>query len=59
LGLLPKKVEKVAVAFSNADGGDFVIGVADDKHEPDPKKRWAGAVQIETFNDILQSKSIH
>lgn len=54
-GLSPKKAQKIAVAFSNADGGEFVIGIADDRHEPDPQKRWSGAMEIEGFNDILQN----
>ncbi|ANK98167.1 MULTISPECIES: AlbA family DNA-binding domain-containing protein [Rhizobium] len=29
-----KKVEKIAVAFANADGGEFIIGIADDKFLP-------------------------
>jgi ATP-dependent DNA helicase RecG len=26
-----EKVQRIAVAFANADGGEFVIGIADDK----------------------------
>lgn len=55
LGLAPNKVQKIAVAFSNADGGELVIGIADDRHEPNPEKRWTGATQIEEFNDTLQN----
>lgn len=54
-GLAPKKAQKIAVAFSNADGGEFVIGIADDRDQPAPQKRWSGAPEIEDFNDILQS----
>lgn len=54
-GLTPKKAQKVAVAFSNADGGEFVIGIADDRDQPDPEMRWSGASDIEDFNDILQN----
>ncbi len=50
-----KKVQKIAVAFSNADGGEFVVGIADDKDEPDPKKRWQGASKIEDLNSHLQA----
>lgn len=49
------KVQKVAVAFANAEGGEFVIGIADDKHEPNPKDRWKGADKIEDLNSHLQA----
>lgn len=48
------KVQKIAVAFANADGGEFVIGIADDKDEPDPDKRWQGASNLEALNAALQ-----
>jgi ATP-dependent DNA helicase RecG len=51
----PRQIEKIAVAFSNADGGDFVIGISDDSDEPDPTKRWHGASTIEEMNKFLQS----
>ena len=50
-----KGVQKIAVAFANADGGEFLIGVADDKDEPDPKKRWQGVASIEALNSHLQA----
>lgn len=49
------KVQKVAVAFANADGGEFVIGIADEKEEIDPVKRWQGALRIEDLNSHLQA----
>lgn len=49
------KVQKISVAFANADGGEFIIGIADDGDEPDISKRWKGAAQIEDFNPHLQS----
>jgi ATP-dependent DNA helicase RecG len=55
IGISPKKTQKAAVAFSNADGGEFVVGIADDKHEPDPEKRWSGAQNVEYFNDTLHA----
>lgn len=48
------KIAKVAVAFSNADGGEFIIGIRDAGDEPDPEKRWAGVEEIERLNDKLQ-----
>jgi ATP-dependent DNA helicase RecG len=49
-----KQVQKIAVAFANADGGEFVIGLADDKAEPTPAKRWQGANNLEELNSHLQ-----
>jgi len=48
-------VQKAAVAFANSDGGEFVIGIADEKEEPDPSKRWKGASRIEDLNSHLQA----
>nr|WP_281274736.1 ATP-binding protein [Azospirillum griseum] len=45
----------MAVAFANSDGGEFVIGIADDSQEPIKSKRWCGAISIESFNGHLQS----
>jgi len=50
-----KKVQKVAVAFANSDGGEFVIGLADDKDESDPEKAWRPAISIEDLNGHLQA----
>ena len=52
-----KTVQKIAVAFANADGGEFVVGIADDEEEPIPDKRWRGAAKIEDFNPHLQALS--
>lgn len=50
-----KKVQKIGVAFANADGGEFVIGIADDKGELDPSQRWDGAQKLEDLNAHLQA----
>ncbi len=50
-----KKIQKIAVAFANADGGDFIVGIKDDKEEPDFNKRWAGAPDREHFNEVFQN----
>lgn len=50
-----KGAQKLAVAFGNADGGEFVLGMADEKSEPDPEKRWQGASDPEHFNGHLQA----
>ena len=49
------KVQKIAVAFANADGGEFIVGIADEKDESDPPKRWQGASRIEDLNSHLQA----
>lgn len=49
-----KKIEKIAVALANSDGGEFLVGVADDSDEPDPTKRWHGFDNIERLNSVLQ-----
>lgn len=52
-----EKLQKIAVAFANADGGEFVVGIADDKEEVEPEKRWQPGENIEAFNHIIQSLS--
>lgn len=49
-----RKLQKLAVAFANADGGDIVIGIKDDHDEPNPERRWAGAPNQEYFNFVFQ-----
>jgi len=49
------KTQKIAVALANADGGDFIVGIKDDKDESNPAKRWDGADNKEFFNSIIQS----
>ncbi len=50
-----KGIQKIAVAFANADGGEFLIGVADDDDEPELEKRWQGVANIEALNSHLQA----
>lgn len=50
-----KGLQKIVVALANADGGEVLIGIADNKDEPDPEKRWQGATQIEDLNAHLQN----
>jgi len=50
-----KKIQKIAVAFANADGGDFILGIMDDKEELDPGKRWDGADTMEYYNKVFQN----
>lgn len=48
-------IQKIAVAFANADGGEFVVGIKDEKEEADPLARWEGVDSIEGFNFVLQA----
>lgn len=50
----PAKLEKIAVAFANADGGEICIGILDEKDEPDVEKRWSGFSNYEVMNNHLQ-----
>jgi ATP-dependent DNA helicase RecG len=50
-----QKLQKIVVAFANADGGEVVVGIADDEDQPDPTKRWCGTTTIEAFNGLLQA----
>jgi len=54
-GVSGKKIQKLAVAFANADGGELVVGISDDKDEPDIPKRWHGTAKLEDFNGLLQA----
>ncbi len=50
-----KKIQKIASAFANADGGDFIVGIKDEKEETDIKKRWNGQKNKEDFNMVFQN----
>jgi len=52
-----RTVQKIAVAFANADGGEFIIGIADADEELAPENRWRGANKVEDFNSHLQALS--
>lgn len=49
------KLQKIAVAFANADGGEIYVGITDEKDQPDPAKRWNGTATIEDYNQHIQS----
>lgn len=49
------KIQKIAVAFANADGGEFILGVKDKKEDPNPINRWQGISDIESFNFVFQN----
>lgn len=49
-----KGVQKIAVAFSNADGGELIIGIRDPK-DAEGQDRWEGIPTIEDMNGHLQA----
>jgi len=50
-----QKIQKITTAFANADGGEFIIGIIDEKEEANINQRWKGASKIEDFNSHLQA----
>lgn len=56
-GIKGKGVQKIAVAFANADGGDIIFGIADESDEPKPLNRWQGKESTEDYNQIIQALS--
>lgn len=50
-----KSVQKIAAAFSNADGGELIIGIKDKKTGEPINERWEGITDIEKLNGHLQA----
>lgn len=48
-------IQKIVVAFGNADGGEFVIGVKDKEEAATAAARWDGFTDIEAMNSSLQA----
>ena len=48
-------IQKIVVAFANADGGEFIIGVIDNAEATPAAGRWDGFSDIEAMNSSLQS----
>jgi ATP-dependent DNA helicase RecG len=48
-----KSIQKIAVAFSNADGGELIVGIKDKKLGGSPKERWEAIGDIEKLNGHL------
>lgn len=51
--IAPRELQKIAVAFANAEGGTCVVGIHDSKTGRIGKKRWDGLRNIEDFNDHI------
>jgi len=50
-----KKIQKISVAFANSDGGDFIVGIKDDKDEAVIENRWSGSDDKEYYNKVFQN----
>jgi len=50
-------IQKIAVAFANADGGEFIVGIKDEKEEENVLNRWEGIDSQEKFNFVFQNLS--
>lgn len=50
-----KTLQKAVVAFSNADGGELILGIKDKKEAEKPEDRWDGFIDLEKMNGLLQS----
>lgn len=50
-----KSLQKLAAAFSNADGGELVVGIKDKKTGEPLDDRWEGIADIEKLNGHLQA----
>lgn len=48
-------IQKIVVAFGNADGGELIIGIKDKKEAPTASARWDGFTDIEAMNSSLQA----
>lgn len=57
-----KTVQKIATAFANADGGDFIIGVADVAERLFVAQRWQGSVPnplIRIFKRLMKLNRLY
>jgi len=50
-----KSVQKIGAAFSNADGGELIIGIKDKRTGGALADRWEGVLDIEQLNAHLQA----
>ena len=50
-----KSIQKVAAAFSNADGGELIIGIKDKRTGDTLNERWEGIGDIEQLNGHVQA----
>jgi ATP-dependent DNA helicase RecG len=50
-----RSIQKAAAAFSNADGGELIIGIKDKRTSEILDERWEGIADIEQMNRHLQA----
>ena len=50
-----KSIQKIGVAFSNADGGELILGIKDKKTGQSLDNRWEGISDIEKLNGHIQA----
>lgn len=55
IGVQPARVLRHVAAFANADGGELVVGIEDEKTGVTGTARWNGAADIEAFNGLIQA----
>lgn len=49
------KIQEIAVAFANAEGGSIAIGIEDEKTGLVGINKWVGLATVEGYNQIIQS----
>lgn len=54
-GVEARKIQKLAVALANSDGGEIIVGIKDDGDEPIAAKRWQGRDSTEDYNSIIKA----
>lgn len=56
-GISGEKIQKIVVAFANADGGEVIVGITDVSEHSDAKERWRGRESTEEYNSVIQAIS--
>lgn len=54
-GVDGRGIQKIVVAFGNADGGEVVVGIKDQKETKILTDRWDGFTDLEAMNQTLQA----
>jgi ATP-dependent DNA helicase RecG len=50
-----KRLQKIAVAFANADGGEILLGIEEKKIQSLVRRTWQGFESPENANSLLQA----
>ena len=51
----PRQIEKIAVAFANADGGELIVGISEINEAGDKSYKAKGFEDLEAMNSLLQA----